>query len=86
MLIQKQGFLIFVIPHDKETFLTVRNVLYIISRDISAIFFEVENGESEFRISDLQLGLATLEKVFLNIARRGEIETATTEGTMVTLN
>ncbi|KAG5385652.1 hypothetical protein IGI04_037122 [Brassica rapa subsp. trilocularis] len=30
---------------------------------------ELENEESEFRNSDLQLGLATLEKVFLNIAR-----------------
>ncbi|CAN8264746.1 unnamed protein product [Cochlearia groenlandica] len=36
-------------------------------------------------MSDILLGLATLEEVFLNIARRAELETATVEGTIVTL-
>ncbi|KAG2283404.1 hypothetical protein Bca52824_054624 [Brassica carinata] len=34
--------------------------------------------------SDLQLGLASLEKVFLNIARRAKLESATAARTMVT--
>ena len=58
---------------------------YILSLDISAIFFEeLKNGEPEFRNSDLQLGLASLEKVFLNIARRAKLESATAARTMVT--
>lgn len=60
---------------------------YILSLDISAIFFEeLKNGEPEFRNSDLQLGLASLEKVFLNIARRAKLESATAARTMVTLD
>lgn len=60
---------------------------YVLSLDISAIFFEeVGNGEPEFRNSDLQLGLASLEKVSLNIARRAEQESATAARTMVTLD
>lgn len=49
-------------------------------------FEELQNRESEFGISDIQLGLATLEEVFLNIARRAELESATAEGTLVTLD
>uniref|UniRef100_M4D8W8 ABC transporter domain-containing protein n=1 Tax=Brassica campestris TaxID=3711 RepID=M4D8W8_BRACM len=48
-------------------------------------FEELQYRESEFGISDIQLGLATLEEVFLNIARRAELESATAEGTVVTL-
>ncbi|CAH2043969.1 unnamed protein product [Thlaspi arvense] len=69
---ENKAFMTFVIPHDKEKLLT-------------EFFDELQNRESEFGISDIQLGLATLEEVFLNIARRAELESATTEGTMVTL-
>ncbi|KAG2241869.1 hypothetical protein Bca52824_096289 [Brassica carinata] len=69
---ENKAFITFVIPHDKEKLLT-------------GFFEELENRESEFGISDIQLGLATLEEVFLNIARRAELENATTEGIMVTL-
>ncbi|XP_024004349.1 ABC transporter A family member 11 isoform X3 [Eutrema salsugineum] len=69
---ENKAYMTFVIPHDKEKLLTV-------------FFEELQNRESEFGISDIQLGLATLEEVFLNIARRAELESATAEGTMVTL-
>ncbi|WZZ66338.1 hypothetical protein YC2023_077708 [Brassica napus] len=53
----------------------------------SVVFYdELKNGETEFRNSDLQLGLASLEKVFLNIARRAKLESATAARTMVTLD
>ncbi|KAL1203812.1 ABC transporter A family member 9 [Cardamine amara subsp. amara] len=69
---ENKAFMTFVIPHDKEKLLTV-------------FFAELQDRESEFGISDIQLGLATLEEVFLNIARKAELESATVEGTMVTL-
>ncbi|KAL9284230.1 ABC transporter A family member 9 [Arabidopsis thaliana] len=69
---ENKAFMTFVIPHDKENLLTV-------------FFEELQNRESEFGISDIQLGLATLEEVFLNIARQAELESATAEGNMVTL-
>ncbi|KAG7535104.1 ABC transporter-like [Arabidopsis thaliana x Arabidopsis arenosa] len=69
---ESKAFMTFVIPHDKEQLLT-------------GFFAELQDRESEFGISDIQLGLATLEEVFLNIARRAELESATVEGTMVTL-
>ena len=53
--------------------------------DQQGFFEELQNRESEFGISDIQLGLATLEEVFLNIARQAELESATAEGNMVTL-
>ncbi|CDY23800.1 BnaA01g21510D [Brassica napus] len=70
---ENKAFMTFVIPHDKEKLLT-------------GFFEELESRKSEFGISDIQLGLATLEEVFLNIARRAELESATVEGTMVTLD
>ncbi|CAN7118414.1 unnamed protein product, partial [Brassica rapa subsp. narinosa] len=69
---EKKAFMTFVIPHDKEKLL-------------AGFFEELQYRESEFGISDIQLGLATLEEVFLNIARRAELESATAEGTVVTL-
>lgn len=48
-------------------------------------FAELQDRQSEFGISDIQLGLTTLEEVFLNIARQAELETATAEGRLVTL-
>lgn len=49
-------------------------------------FAELQDREREFGISDIQLGLATLEEVFLNIARKAELESAAVDGTMVTLD
>lgn len=48
-------------------------------------FAELQDREDEFGIADIHLGLATLEEVFLNIARQAELESATAEGRMVTL-
>lgn len=53
--------------------------------DAQKFFAELEDRKSEFGISDIQLGLATLEEVFLNIARQAELETATAEGRLATL-
>jgi len=48
-------------------------------------FSELQDREEEFGISDIQLGLTTLEEVFLNIARQAELENATAEGRLITL-
>jgi len=48
-------------------------------------FSELQDREEEFGISDIQLGLTTLEEVFLNIAKQAELESAAAEGTLVTL-
>lgn len=48
-------------------------------------FSELQDRQYEFGISDIQLGLTTLEEVFLNIARQAELETATAEGRLVNL-
>lgn len=48
-------------------------------------FAELQDREDEFGIADIQLGPATLEEVFLNVARQAELESATAEGRMVTL-
>lgn len=69
---ENKSFLTFVIPHDKEVLL-------------SKFFTELQDREREFGISDIQLGLATLEEVFLNIARQAELETAAAEGRLVSL-
>lgn len=46
---------------------------------------ELQDKQQEFGVADIQLGLTTLEEVFLNIARQVELETATAEGRMKTL-
>ncbi|KAF3437772.1 hypothetical protein FNV43_RR20528 [Rhamnella rubrinervis] len=69
---ETKSFLTFVIPHDREKLLT-------------NFFAELQDRESEFGISDIQLGLTTLEEVFLNIAKQAELETATAEGRLETL-
>lgn len=46
---------------------------------------ELQGREVELGIADIQLGLSTLEEVFLNIARQAELETAASEGRVVTL-
>ncbi|XP_043704169.1 ABC transporter A family member 2-like [Telopea speciosissima] len=69
---ENQAFLTFVIPHEKEEML-------------ADFFAELQDRESEFGISDIQLGLTTLEEVFLNIAKEAELESAIAEGALVTL-
>lgn len=69
---ENNNFLTFVIPHDREARLT-------------NFFSELQDREEEFGISDIQLGLTTLEEVFLNIAKQAELESAAAEGSLVTL-
>ncbi|XP_057761178.1 ABC transporter A family member 2-like [Arachis stenosperma] len=69
---ENNNFITFVIPHDKEGLLT-------------NFFAELQDREEEFGISDIQLGLTTLEEVFLNIAKQAELESAAADGTLVTL-
>ena len=67
-------------------FVNVPLFLFLGSYNLLQKFFnELQDRESEFGISDIQLGLTTLEEVFLNIARQAELETATAEGRLVTL-
>ncbi|KAI9086495.1 hypothetical protein K1719_031579 [Acacia pycnantha] len=69
---ENSAFLTYVIPHDREGVLM-------------NFFEELQDREEEFGISDIQLGLATLEEVFLNIARQAELESAAAEGSLTTL-
>ncbi|GMJ04964.1 A. THALIANA ABC2 HOMOLOG 1, ABC2 homolog 1, ATP-binding cassette A2 [Hibiscus trionum] len=69
---ENQNYLTFIIPHDREKLLT-------------KFFKELEEREQELGIADIQLGLTTLEEVFLNIARQAELESAAAEGRLVTL-
>lgn len=48
-------------------------------------FAELQEREKEFGIADIQLGLTTLEEVFLNIAKKAELETAINEDRYATL-
>lgn len=48
-------------------------------------FGELQEREREFGIADIQLGLTTLEEVFLNIAGQAELESAETEDRHETL-
>ncbi|KAK6924975.1 ABC transporter-like, ATP-binding domain [Dillenia turbinata] len=70
---ENKAFLTFVIPHDKEALLT-------------KFFAELQDRQEEFGIGDVQLGLTTLEEVFLNIAKQAELENAGAEGSLATLN
>ncbi|KAK9114185.1 hypothetical protein Syun_020982 [Stephania yunnanensis] len=69
---ESKMFLTFIIPHEKEGLLT-------------DFFSELQERVEEFGIADIQLGLTTLEEVFLNIAENAELENAVAEGAMVTL-
>lgn len=68
---ENKSFLTFIIPHAKEKLLT-------------DFFAELQDRDKEFGISDIQLGLTTLEEVFLNIARQAELEDVA-EGSSATL-
>ncbi|KAL0416478.1 UNVERIFIED_CONTAM: ABC transporter A family member 2 [Sesamum latifolium] len=69
---ESKSFLTFVIPHEKEKLL-------------KNFFAELQEREKEFGVADIQLGLTTLEEVFLNIAKKAELESAAAEGTFATL-
>ncbi|GMH31524.1 hypothetical protein Nepgr_033367 [Nepenthes gracilis] len=69
---ENEAFLTYVIPRDKEGKLKI-------------FFTELQNREREFCITDIQLGLTTLEEVFLNIANQAELESAAAEGKTTTL-
>lgn len=62
----------------------IRVFIYFVNL-LQNFFAELQDRQSEFSISDIQLGLTTLEEVFLNIARQAELEAAITEGRLVTL-
>ncbi|KAL0416463.1 UNVERIFIED_CONTAM: ABC transporter A family member 2 [Sesamum latifolium] len=47
-------------------------------------FFKSDR-EKEFGIADIQLGLTTLEEVFLNIAKKAELDSGAADGTFATL-
>nr|GLL35566.1 ABC transporter A family member 9-like [Ipomoea trifida] len=64
--------LTFVIPHEQE-------------RQLDEFFKEMENRKSDFGIQNVQIGLSTLEEVFLSIAQKAELESATAEGNVKTL-
>ncbi|KAF8005573.1 hypothetical protein BT93_K0001 [Corymbia citriodora subsp. variegata] len=69
---ENKAFLTFVIPHDREALLT-------------KFFTELQYKQGEFGIADIQLGLTTLEEVFLNIAKQAELENAAAERCLATL-
>lgn len=48
-------------------------------------FAELENRKLEFGILNIQIGLTTLEEVFLNIAKKAELEVAASEETIMPL-
>eukprot|EP00253_Pinus_taeda_P023624 PITA_23624 len=70
---ENNAYITFIIPREKEEQLT-------------DFFAEMQDREEELGITDIQLSLATLEEVFLNIARQAEVETAATDGSFTTLN
>ena len=48
-------------------------------------FKDLEERKREFGITDIQIGLTTLNEVFLNIEKKAELESATAEGRLTTL-
>lgn len=48
-------------------------------------FNELEERKKEFGIADIQISLTTLNEVFLNIAKKAELESAAAEGRLTTL-
>ncbi|TMW86787.1 hypothetical protein EJD97_020884 [Solanum chilense] len=66
---EDKSFLTFIIPHEKE-------------RLLENFFAELDNRKTEFGILNIQIGLSTLEEVFLSIAKKAELEAAASEGTI----
>ncbi|XP_058181556.1 ABC transporter A family member 11-like [Rhododendron vialii] len=65
-------FISYVIPHKEES-------------NLRKFFTELQERETEFGISDMQLNLTTLEDVFLNVATKAALENAADENNMTTL-
>ncbi|KAM3374694.1 ABC transporter A family member 9 [Capsicum galapagoense] len=66
---EDKSFLTFIIPHEKEKLL-------------ENFFAELDNRKTEFGILNIQIGLTTLEEVFLSIAKKAELEVAASEETI----
>ncbi|GAB2289622.1 hypothetical protein Dimus_023931 [Dionaea muscipula] len=69
---ESAAFLTYVIPREKEG-------------ELKEFFAKLQDMERELGISDIQLGLTTLEEVFLTIAKQAELETAVAEGRTTTI-
>ncbi|CAI9753878.1 unnamed protein product [Fraxinus pennsylvanica] len=69
---ENKSFLTFVIPHEKE-------------KQLTKFFEDLQERVKEYGIADIQLGLTTLEEVFLNIVKQAELESAAAEGSYATL-
>lgn len=53
--------------------------------EMQGFFKLLEERKAELGVSDLQLGLTTLEEVFLTISRQADLENAAAEGRFETL-
>ncbi|CAN4100428.1 unnamed protein product [Withania somnifera] len=69
---EDKSFLTFIIPHEKE-------------KVLENFFAELDNRKREFGILNIQIGLTTLEEVFLSIAKKAELEVAASEEAIRTL-
>lgn len=69
---ENKAYITFIIPRDKEA-------------QLPGFFKLLEDRKAELGISDLQLGLTTLEEVFLTISRQADLENAAAEGRFETL-
>ncbi|CAA3030737.1 ABC transporter A family member 2-like [Olea europaea subsp. europaea] len=69
---ENKYYLTFVIPYEKEKLLT-------------NFFEELQEKTIEYGIADIQLGLTTLEEVFLNMVKQAELENAVAEGYFATM-
>ncbi|KAL8140464.1 hypothetical protein V2J09_006485 [Rumex salicifolius] len=69
---ENKAFTTFIIPNQKE-------------RLLQGFFAELQDRQEELGILDVQLGLTTLEEVFLNIARQAELDNSKAQGKMATL-
>ncbi|GJP41806.1 hypothetical protein CLOM_g1449 [Closterium sp. NIES-68] len=63
---ESQGYVTFLVPRSKETMLTT-------------FFRELKEKKRALGVVDTHLSLSTLEEVFLNIAKKAELETAQVE-------
>lgn len=57
-------------------------VLILFAHLYQNFFAELDNRKTELGILNIQIGLSTLEEVFLSIAKKAELEGAASEGTI----
>lgn len=69
---ENKAYITFIVPREKEA-------------QLPGFFKLLEDRKAELGISDLQLGLTTLEEVFLTISRQADLENAAAEGRFETL-